>query len=247
MPELPLTGRAAIVTGGAVRLGRAIALRLAAEGANVCIHYAGSQAAARETTAELAALGVQALAVQADFARDVASAAAEVVSAARHALGPIDLLVNSAAIFEPGTLADTTPDVWRRQLAINLEAPVWLMREFAAQLPADRSGHIVNIADWRGLRPRPGHLAYTLSKAALIAATQLLAQELGPRIQVNAVAPGAILPPPGSDIASFERLADRNPLKRVSSPEEVTNALLYLVRSRFVTGEVLCVTGGEQL
>lgn len=247
MPDLPLAGRNAIITGGAVRLGRAIAVRLATEGANVCIHYSGSVDAAREAVAELSALGVQALAVQADFAVDPVGGAAEVVAASRHALGPIDLLVNSAAIFEPGTLAATSPDNWARHQAINLEAPVWLMREFAAQLPADRCGAIVNIADWRGLRCPPGHFAYTLSKAGLIAATRLLAQELGPRIQVNAIAPGAILPPPGGDQATFERLASRNPLQRVGSPQDVTDAVLYLVQSRFVTGEVLCLTGGEQL
>ena len=247
VPELPLAGRHAVITGGAVRLGRAIALRLAAEGADVCIHYSQSTDAARETVAELAALGVQGLAVQADFGAEPVSGAEEVLAAAQHGLGPIDILVNSAAIFEPGTLHSTEPDQWDRHLDINLLAPVWLSREFAAQLPAEQHGAIVNIVDWRGLRPQPGHLAYTIAKAGLIAATKLLAVELGPRIRVNAVAPGAILPPPGGSESDFAGLAERNPLHRIGSPEDITSAVLYLLQSRFVTGEVLCVTGGQQL
>lgn len=236
-----------MVTGGAVRLGRAISLQLAADGADVCIHYSRSADAARETVAELAALGVQGLGVQADFSADPVAGAAEVMAAARHGLGEIDILINSAAIFEPGTLTSTEPDAWDRHLDINLMAPVWLAKEFAAQLPVDRHGVIINVVDWRGLRPQPGHLAYTIAKAGLIAATRQLAIELGPRIRVNAIAPGAILPAPGGTDEDFARLADRIPLRRTGTPEDVTAAVSYLLASRFVTGEVLCVTGGQQL
>ena len=247
MSELPLSGRCALVTGGAVRLGRAIALRLGMAGADVCIHYGSSASEAEATAAELAALGVQSGVVQADFGGDPVAAAETVFRGAGDTLGPVDLLVNSAAIFERGTLADTTAENWDRHLTIDLQAPVWLMREFAEQLLPGRRGTIVNIVDWRGLRPQPGHLAYTIAKAGLIAATRLLAQELGPTITVNAVAPGAILPPPGGDQSEFEQLGERNPLQRVGGPEDVTEAVLYLATSRFVTGEVLCVTGGQQL
>jgi NAD(P)-dependent dehydrogenase (short-subunit alcohol dehydrogenase family) len=247
MSEAPLAGRNAVVTGGAVRLGRAIALRLATAGANVCIHYGRSVDAARETAAELAALGVQSHAVQGDFSRDCPTVAAQVFATAVQQLGPIDVLVNSAAIFETGTLANTTLDGWDRHLDINLKAPVWMAREFAAQLPVECPGAIVNIVDWRALRPRPGHLAYSIAKAGLVAATKILAQELGPRIRVNAVAPGAILPASGSDPAAFARLGARNPLQTTGHPDDVADAVQYLVASRFVTGEILCVTGGEQL
>ena len=247
MSELPLSGRNAVVTGGAVRLGRAIALRLASEGANVCIHYGRSAGEAREVVAEMSALGVQAASVQADFGTDPTEAAARVFAEASTAIGPIDLLTNNAAIFEPSHLDDTTAANWDRHLRINLQAPVWLTREFTRQLPVEHRGSIVNVVDWRGLRPVPGHLAYTVSKAGLVAATRLLAQELGPQISVNAVAPGAILPPPGGDLQAFEQLAELNPLQKTGGPEDIADAVLYLATTRFVTGEVICVTGGQQL
>jgi NAD(P)-dependent dehydrogenase (short-subunit alcohol dehydrogenase family) len=242
-----LTGRNAIVTGGAVRLGRAIALRLAREGVNVCIHYATSSAAAEATLRDLQTCGIRASAVSADFAADVASGARRVMDEASKALGPIDLLVNSAAIFEPGTLDGMSDEPWERCFNINLKAPVWLAREFARQLPPAARGDIVNIVDWRALRPRPGHLAYTLAKAGLASATKLLAQELGPRIHVNGVAPGAILPPPGAGEDYLETLRERIPLKRTGDAEDVADAVVYLASSSFVSGEILSVTGGEQL
>jgi len=247
MPEQPLFGRCAVVTGGAVRVGRTIALRLAAAGADVCIHFGSSIDAAEEVADELRAAGVRSATVQADFSRDPPAAAKSVLSAANAQLGPIDLLVNSVAIFEPGTLAETTPDGWNRHLDVNLATPVWLIHEFAKQLPSERRGAVVNIVDWRGLRPQSGHFAYTIAKAGLVAATRLLAQELGPRISVNAVAPGAILPPPGGSQQEFEQLAERNPLQRTGTPDDVADAVVYFAASRFITGEILCVTGGQQL
>ncbi|MFV0446058.1 MAG: SDR family oxidoreductase [Planctomycetaceae bacterium] len=247
MPELPLSGRTALVTGGAVRIGRAIALHLAAEGANVAIHHGRSKAQADEVVAELTAMGVNSCAVQADFAEASPSLAATLFDQIESQLGPVAILVNSAAIFEAGTLVSTTPESWDRHFAINLQAPVWLSQQFARRLPADRDGAIVNLIDWRGLRPPPGHLAYTLTKAALVAATRMLAQELGPRIRVNGVAPGAILPAPGDDPKTFEQRGSRNPLQRTGSPEDIADAIVYLVTARFVTGEIVSVTGGEQL
>src|SRR5690606_9341968 len=114
-------------------------------------------------------------------------------------------------------------------------------------LPPDANGHIINIVDWRATRPKPGHLAYTISKAALAAVTQILAQELAPRVRVNAIAPGAILPPPGEGDDHLLRIAERIPLRRPGHPDEIARALLFVLESEFVTGEVLHVTGGEQL
>jgi pteridine reductase len=130
---------------------------------------------------------------------------------------------------------------------VNLKAPAFLCREFAARHQAGQPAAIVNIADWRGLRPVPGHFSYTLTKAGLVALTQLLALELAPDIRVNAVAPGAILPPPGAGSDVLQRLAQQVPLKRHGGPADITEAILYLLRADFVTGEVLCVTGGEHL
>lgn len=247
MSETPLSGRTALVTGGAVRLGRAIALHLARRGANVGIHFHHSREAARATTAELAACGVRAAAVEGDFSEEIAPSAQRVLAEAADALGPIDLLVNNAAIFEPDTLETLSQTAWDRQLRINLEGPIWLTREFARQLPPGRTGDVINIVDWRALRPQPGYLSYTIAKAGLAAATKLLALELAPAIRVNAVAPGAILPAAGEGPERFERLAEQIPLRRTGRPEEVAAAVEYLAMSGFVTGEILYLTGGQHL
>lgn len=247
MAEGRLKGRTALVTGGAIRLGRAIALHLAEAGADVAIHYCGSREAARDTLAELTSRGARCVAVQGDFANDPIGAARTVFAAAVQALGPIDLLVNSAAIFAADTLATLQPDGWDRHLHINLAAPVWLTQELARRLPRERRGDVINILDWRAARPQPGHLAYTVAKAGLAAATRLLALELAPHIRVNAIAPGAILPPPGATAADFERTAAAIPLGRTGEPADICEAVEFLATAKFVTGELLHVTGGQQL
>lgn len=241
-----LRGKSALVTGGAVRLGRALAERLAREGLDVCIQFGSSHAAAAEAVLVLGALGVRAVSVQADFT-DPVSAARRVVDFAVQELGRVDVLVNSAAIFEPGTLADTDEAHWDRHLSINLKAPAFLCREFAQARAPGSTGQIVNIADWRALRPGAGHLAYTISKAGLVALTGILAQELAPHVQVNAIAPGAILPAPGASPAQFAEIGRSTPLQRTGRPDDIADALVYLLRSEYVTGEVLHVTGGQQL
>jgi NAD(P)-dependent dehydrogenase (short-subunit alcohol dehydrogenase family) len=227
-------------------LGRTLALRLAAEGVHIALHFHRSAAAADETLAQIRRFGVRGTAVQADFSRP-AAAAQTVVEQAGNALGPIDLLVNNAAVFSPAALGDLEDEHWDRHLNVNLKAPIFLSQAFARQIAAGRSGQIVNIADWRALRPVPGHVAYTIAKAGLVAATRLLARELAPRIRVNAIAPGAILPPTGESDVYLERLAVRVPLQRTGIPEDVADALVFLLRSDFITGEVLHVTGGEEL
>lgn len=241
-----LRGQAAIVTGGATRLGRALAERLAEEGMDVCIHYGGSSAAAVETVAALRRRGIRATSVQADL-REAMTSAEQIVAHAVREFGRVDVLVNSAAIFERGRLSDTDGDNWDRHLDINLKAPYCLSRAFAAQLDGSRPTHIVNIVDWRALRPGVGHLAYTVSKAGLVAMTTILAQELAPQVQVNAIAPGAILPAPGASPAEFAALGRSNPLQRTGNPGEIADALVYLLKSEYVTGEILHVTGGQQL
>ena len=241
-----LLNQVAIVTGGAVRLGREIALALAREGVDVCVHYGRSTAAADETAAEIRALGQKAVTVSADLREPVVAARAA-FDAVCAEWGRVDLLINCAAVFEAGTLAGTTEDQWDLHFDVNLKAPLFMCSEFAARLEPGRRGHILNIVDWRATRPVPGHLAYTLTKSALVAMTRVLAQELAPRMQVNAVAPGAILPPPGEDAAYLEAIAKDIPLGRVGAPEDVTRAILYLLKSDFVTGEVIHVTGGQEL
>ena len=242
---MELGGRVAIVTGGAVRLGKALALALAGEGARLALHYNSSAGPAEASVAEIRALGSEAVALQADLSRS--DQAASIVERAAQHFGGLDVLLNSAAIFEPADLAHTTEAAWDRHFAINLKLPFFLAQAFAAQVGKEQVAHIVSIADWRGDRPDPATLAYSLTKAGIISLTRALALALAPNIQVNAIAPGAILPPPGRDQAYLDGLAQDIPLGRVGSPADVAGALIYLLRSEFVTGETVFVTGGEQL
>ena len=213
---MELDGKTAIVTGGAVRLGRAMALELAEHGVRVAIHYASSAGPAERVVGEIKAMGGEAMAIQADLSRP--GEAPPIVEKAAARFDRVDILVNSAAIFEPGNWDDTTEASWDRHFAINLKSPFFLSQAFAKQLRPEGRGHIVNIADWRGVRPGTGHMAYTLTKAGLIAMTKSLALALAPNIQVNAIAPGMILPPPGADESYLERKASQIPARRTGSP-----------------------------
>lgn len=240
-----LDGMVALVTGGALRIGRALALALADRGARVAIHYGNSAEAAAKTVAATQDLGVEAAAFQADLREH--SRTEELVDRVAERFGKVDLLVNSAAAFAPATIADTTETLWDEQFSVNLKAPFFLARAFARHIGTDRPGQIVSIADWRALRPDPGFLAYSLTKAGIIAMTRGLAVALAPNIRVNAIAPGAVLPPHDRDEAFLEEVGKRTPLGRHGSPDEVAAALLYLVTAGFVTGQVLFVDGGEHL
>ena len=242
---MELEGKVAIVTGGAVRLGKALALALAEQGVRLAIHYGSSAGPAEAVAGEIKAMGGDAIAIQADLSQPAETRS--IVERAVAHFGQVDVLVNSAAIFEPGNWDDTTEANWDRHFAINLKSPFFLSQAFAAQVGREGTGHIVNIADWRGVRPGPDHVAYTLTKAALIAMTKSLALALAPNIQVNAIAPGLILPPPGQDQSYLESKADQVPAQRVGSPQEIANALIFLLRSDFVTGDLIFVTGGEHL
>lgn len=245
---MELQNQVAIVTGGAVRIGRELSLALSRAGMRVCLHYGSSAAAAEQTAAEIRAAGGHVVTVQADLSHPV-EAAEGIFAAALDAFGQADALVNCASVFEAGGLSDFSVDTWQRHQNINLAAPTFLCQQFAAALAKrpGAKGAIVNIADWRALRPQPGHLAYTLSKAGLVCLTQILAQELAPAIRVNAVAPGAILPPPSATADHESRIKSVIPLDRSGGPHDVAEAVLFLLRSDFVTGETIHVTGGQQL
>jgi pteridine reductase len=243
---MKIEGSVALVTGGAVRLGRAIALGLAEAGADVVITYNRSDGPAQETADLIRALGREAAVFQADFGRsqDMAGLVNEIVSD----LGQLDVLVNNAAIFEPGEWDDTDEANWDRHFAINLKAPFFLTQSFAEVAKSGGyRGHVINIADWRGVRPGTDHVAYTLTKVGLIGMTKSMALALAPEIQVNAIAPGLILPPPGASDAFLARKAGEIPLAHHGSPAEIVSAVRYLLASDFVTGELIYVTGGEHL
>lgn len=242
---MDLAGRVAVVTGGGRRLGRAMAVALGARGMRVVVHYGTSSTEAEATAAAIRAGGGEALVVQADLADE--GAVRRLIPAAVERFGRVDVLVNSAAIFEPGGVADTTSAAWDRHFAINLKAPFLLSQTFAAHLAPDATGKIVNVSDWRGCRPDATYLAYTLTKAALMTLTQALAVALAPRVQVNCLALGAILLPAGADATYRERLLAQIPARRLGTPDDVVRALLFLLEHDYLTGEVLLVDGGRHL
>jgi NAD(P)-dependent dehydrogenase (short-subunit alcohol dehydrogenase family) len=235
----------ALVTGGARRIGRDLVRALAERGWAVAIHYRVSKDEAETLTAEIEARGGRALPVQADLA-DPAQAERILVEASG-VLGPLSVLVNNAAIFEYDHAREFSVTDWDRQLAINLRAPVVLARDFARMLAPDRTGLIVNLLD-QGIAWRPkGFFSYTISKTALATATELLALELAPRVRVNGIAPGLTLISGKQSAADFERLVDRTPLGKGSSPAAIRRAFEYLLDADAVTGQILFVDGGRRL
>jgi NAD(P)-dependent dehydrogenase (short-subunit alcohol dehydrogenase family) len=237
--------RAALVTGGGRRIGAHLARALAARGYAVAIHYRTSAAEAEALAQAIARSGGRAAALPADLG-DPAQLE-ELMGAAHAALGPVTVLVNNAAVFEHDRASDFTVAQWDRQLATNLRAPVVLARQFARLLPADANGLIVNLLDQRIAAPTRSHFSYTLSKLALAAATELLAAALAPRVRVNGIAPGLTLISGAQSEADFERLVDRTPLGTGSSPDAIARALIYLLETDVVTGQILFVDGGRRL
>jgi NAD(P)-dependent dehydrogenase (short-subunit alcohol dehydrogenase family) len=232
----------ALITGGAVRLGRAIALELAGAGLDVVVHYHRSAEAAEETVAHLRARGVAAQAVCADLADP--EAAARLMEAVGALAGPVDVLVNSASIFPSDRFGDHRLTDLHRNLQVNALAPLALIRAFAAQ---GRSGQVINLLDTRVAGADPIHFSYGLSKKLLHAVTRELALELAPRIRVNGVAPGLVLPPRGEDAAYLAARAREVPLERHGSPADIARAVRFLVESPFITGQVVYVDGGAHL
>ncbi len=241
-----LTGQTVLITGAARRVGKMLAEAVAAAGGNVVLHYGHAHAAAQSTAETLRARGVRVHVLQADL-NDPAAAQA-LIARAWEAAGRLDALVNNAAIFENLTWETADLPAWERHLRINLTAPFLLSQAFARRLLAEsgRQGRIVNILDWRALRPGPDHLPYTISKAALAALTQSLAAALAPRITVNGIALGAVLPP--SDGQPAPKVLHATPVSRWATPEELAATLLFLLAGpAYITGEILHLDGGRHL
>lgn len=232
-----------LVTGAGQRLGRAIALEAAARGWSVAAHFNASATGAEETAQAARALGVGAIALGADLA-DADAASALVVRAASLAGAPMTALVNSAAIFEHDEIASLTAEAFHRHMSVNALAPALIAQQFAAALPKDAHGAVVNILDFKLAQPYPDHFSYTLSKYALAGSVDLLARALAPRIRVNAVAPGYTLPAPGQPQADFERLHAQTPLQRGATPADIAGAALYLIGAPAVTGQTIYVDAG---
>jgi len=234
----------ALITGAAHRLGKAIALAIAGQGYAIGLHYHRSDREAQRTAAEIRAKGVAAYPLQADLTDpEQAAALFEAVSALPH---PLHVLVNSAAMMPHTRIGDITPAEWDAALALNLRAPL-LCAQHAARQMGELGGVIVNVTDTGSRKAWAGFPAYVVSKAGLESLTRLLARSLAPRVRVNAVAPGLILPEEGMDPREWQRLIDRLPLKRSGRPEEVAQAVVFLIQNEYITGHTLVIDGGYQL
>lgn len=240
--------KAALVTGAARRIGRAIALALHDAGYAIAIQANRSVAEAQALRDQIARAGGRAAIVRADLADS--SAVAALVPAAVDAIGPLSLLVNNAATFEPDAIGALNAERFDRQFAVNLRAPLFLAEAFAAQaqnLPEELGASIVNILDQRVFKPTPHFVSYTLAKSALHSATRMLAQALAPKVRVNAVAPGPTMASARQEADDFARQAAAVPLGHGPAPEEIADAVIYLSRARSVTGTTLIVDGGQHL
>lgn len=241
--ENKLNGKVALVTGAGKRLGRAVALRLASEGADIAVHFRGSEGEARGVSGEIEGLGRRAIAMKADLSKVEEIRA--LVQRATHEFGRIDVLVNCAANFLPSSVISTTEEVWDSSLDTNVKAPFFLAQAAAPWLRRV-NGAIVNFADTAGILGWPGYIAHSVSKAGMIMLTKTLAKALAPEVRVNAIAPGTITMPgdPPEWEADFVRIA---PLKKTGSPEDIADAVVYLATAKFLTGHVLVLDGGRTL
>ncbi len=242
---MQLAGKTALVTGGAKRVGREIALALAARGANIVVHYHTSAKEAHRTVVEIRALGVDALAVQANQtnARQVRAAVAQAV---RH-FGTLDILVNSAAVFVRTPFEKITERDWDFHLNANLKGPFLFAWEVGRHMQRRKvAGKIINFADWAAARPYRHYLPYLVSKAGVVCLTKALAKELEPNVQVNAIAPGPVLLPEDFPASVKRKIIQSTLVKRLGSPQDIVNAVLFLLEGGdFITGHVLVVDGGR--
>ncbi|PYT99615.1 MAG: short-chain dehydrogenase [Acidobacteria bacterium] len=241
--SLPLQGRVALVTGAAKRLGRAVALRLAEEGADLVVHYRSSQGEAQDVVKKIEKLGRRASAIAADL-----SSVAEIkrlFDEAGKRFGRLDILVNSAANFLPANMVSTTEEIWDSALDTNLRAPFFCAQAAAPWLRRTQ-GVIINFADSSGLLGWPGYIPHSVSKAGVIMLTKVLAKALAPEVRVNAIVPGTITMEgdPQEWEADFVKLA---PLRRTGKPNDIADAVSYLIRAEFMTGHVLVLDGGRSL
>jgi pteridine reductase len=238
-----LKGKTALVTGAGRRIGRTIAAGLARRGVHVALHYHASEAGARAAAAEAESVGVRAPLLRADLAS--AAEAEALAGRAREALGALEIVVSGAAVMERRRLEDVTPADWDRAMNLNLRGTFFVAKGASSAL--EHGGVIVNLADVAAFERWRDYPVHCLSKAGVVAMTELLAKLLAPRIRVNAVAPGAVLLPPDWSAEAARRIADSTPLRRLGTPDDVLQAVVYLLENDFVTGETLVVDGGRRV
>lgn len=235
----------ALITGAARRIGRSIALSLAAAGYDIAVHYHHSQADAEVLAGEITALGRRAVAVEADLADAAAVAALVPLVAAR--LAPPVCLVNNASEFRHDTIGDLTAESWARHMDVNLRAPVMLAQALARYLPPGESGNVINIIDQRVLRLTPDFFSYTISKAGLYTATKTLAQALAPAVRVNAIGPGPVLRSVHQSAGEFEAEQRSTLLKAGPTPEQIAAAVGFILSAGAMTGQMIVMDGGQHL
>lgn len=240
---MDLRGRVALVTGAGIRVGRALAVSLGAEGMTVAVHYHASDAGARETARMIERAGGKASLVRADLTGD---AAAGLIDDVVRQLGGLDVLVNSSAVMERTPLGEVTVAQWDAMMALNLRAP-FLLSQAAAPHLAHARGAIVNIADLAAFETWPAYIPHGISKAGIVYMTRALARTLAPDVRVNGIAPGAVLLPDNWNEEDAAKLRDSTPLRRLGSPDDVVGAMLYLLRADYVTGETMIVDGGRHV
>jgi pteridine reductase len=242
--DYSLKGEVAVVTGSAKRVGKAIALALGAAGADVAVHYGTSQAQAEETARELRAMGRKAVAHRADLAE--AAQIEALFDSVERELGGVDILVNSAAVFERIPFAELNQAKWEHTIRVNLTAPFLCSKRAARSMKARGGGDIINMCDIGGMAAWSGFAHYNVSKAGLIMLTRALALELAPEIRVNAVAPGTVLFPEGYDQDARKRIVSRIPMGHEGRPQDVAQTILFLLTGpKYITGQTIAVDGGR--
>ncbi|MGH7616105.1 MAG: SDR family oxidoreductase [Gemmatimonadaceae bacterium] len=241
---MELNGRVALVTGAGHRVGRAIALALGGRGMRVAVHYNASEAGARETVRLLGESGAEGRAFGADLTR--AEAAGELIAAVTGAFGALDVLVNSAAVMVRTPFGEVTAQQWHAIMSLNLRAPFFLAQAAAPHLEKAR-GVIVNIADLAAFETWPAYLPHSISKSGVVTLTRALAQVLAPEVRVAAVAPGTVLLPEGWSEEAAEHLRATTPLERNGGPKDVTDTVLFILDSDYLTGETIIVDGGRHV
>ena len=239
------TEGAALITGAARRIGRAIAIELARRGRPIAVHYGASKAAAEDTAGEIERAGGRAIALGADLAREEEVRA--LLPAVETALGPVDCLINNAAAFERDSVASVTRASWDAHMETNLRAPFVLIQAVAERLPEGWSGNVINILDERVWNPTPHFVSYTLSKSALWTLTRTMALALAPRIRVNGIGPGPTLPSPRQSDEQFARQQAMMPLGRGTTPEEICAAVRFILATPAMTGQMIALDGGQHL
>ena len=242
---MKLSGKTALVTGAAKRVGKEIALALAGNGAHILLHYNTSKEEAEKTAAEIKSKKVNCTLVQADLAKE--SDLHKMIHGVLDQSQSMDILVNSASLFYKTPLEHLQNTDWDKLMATNLKAPFILSKAFGQHMAQRNGGKIINIADWSGFRPYKNYLPYCVSKGGLITLTKALARDLAPKVQANAVAPGPVLLPEDMPEEERKKAIEKTVLGREGDPKDVANAVVFLCENDFINGTVLPVDGGRSI